>query len=74
MTSKKTNAGLGARDIARFFGAPPLIQGEDPAQCEAMRMHISAGIEPLDFLDSVYFWWETRRLRQLKVILFRAAA
>lgn len=25
--SKKASAGLGAWDIARFFGAPPLIQG-----------------------------------------------
>ena len=78
--SKKTSAGLGARDIARFFGAPPLIQGEDPAQCVAMRMHISAGIGPLDFLeeiwvnDSVYFCWEIRRLRRLKVMLFRPPA
>ncbi len=78
--SEKASPGLGAWDIARFFGAPPLIQGEDPAQWEAMRKHISAAVGPLDFLeeiwvnDVVYFCWDVRRLRRLKVTLFRAAA
>ena len=38
-------------DLARFFGASPLIQGEASAQWEAMRKHISAAIGPLDFLE-----------------------
>ena len=51
--SKKADAGLGAWDIARFFGAPPLIQREYPAEWDAMRKHISAAVGPLDFLEEI---------------------
>jgi hypothetical protein len=67
----KARACLSKEDSARYFGPPPLIAGEDPAQYEAIRTQILAAVQPLDFLeeilvnDVVNLVWETRRLRRL---------
>jgi hypothetical protein len=69
--SNKASAGLSKEETARFFGPPPLIAGEDPAQYWAMRDQISAAVKPLDFIeeilvnDVVYHVWETLRKRRL---------
>jgi hypothetical protein len=66
----KARAGLSKEESARFFGPPPLVAGEDPAQYERIRAQISAAVQPLDFLeeilvnDVVNLVWETLRLRR----------
>jgi hypothetical protein len=71
----KARAGLSKEESARFFGPPPLVAGEDPAQYEAIRTQILAAVQPLDILeeisvnDIVNLVWETRRLRRLMVNL-----
>jgi hypothetical protein len=47
----KARSGLSKEESARFFGLPPLIAGEDPAQYERIRAQISAAVQPLDFLE-----------------------
>jgi hypothetical protein len=67
----KARAGLSKEDSARYFGPPPLIAGEDPAQYEAIRTQILAAVQPLDFLEEIWvndfvnLVWETLRLRRL---------
>jgi hypothetical protein len=71
----KARAGLSKEESARFFGPPPLVAGEDPAQYERIRAQISAAVQPLDFLeeilvnDVVNLVWETLQLRRLMVNL-----
>jgi hypothetical protein len=71
----EARAGLSKEESARFFGPPPLVAGEDPAQYEAIRAQILAAVQPLDILeeisvnDIVNLVWETRRLRRLMVNL-----
>jgi hypothetical protein len=59
----KARAGLSKEENAQFFGPPPLIAGEDPAQYEAMRDQISAAVGPLDFLEEI--WGQRRRQSRL---------
>ncbi len=67
----KARAGLSKEESVRFFGPPPLIAGEDPAQYEAIRTQILAAVQPLDFLeeilvnDVVNLVWDMRRFRRL---------
>jgi len=71
----KARAGLSKEESVRFFGPPPLVAGEDPAQYEAIRTQISAAVQPLDFLeeilvnDAVNLVWDARRFRRLMVNL-----
>ncbi len=76
--SEKPKASLSGSEAARFFGAPPLFVGEDPAQYEAMRDQISRAVGPLDFLEEIWvndvidLVWEAQRLRRLKAALLQA--
>jgi hypothetical protein len=76
----KARAGLSKEENAQFFGPPPLIAGEDPAQYEAMRDQISAAVGPLDFLEEIWvndvvnLVWETQRLRRLRAARLHCAA
>jgi len=71
----KARSGLSKEESARFFGPPPLIAGEDPAQYERIRAQISAAVQPLDFLEEIWVndvvnhVWEMLRLRLLMVDL-----
>ena len=71
----KARAGLSKEESARFFGPPPLVAGEDPAQYERIRAQISAAVQPLDFLEEIWVndvvnhVWEMLRLRLLMVDL-----
>jgi hypothetical protein len=49
----KARAGLSKVESARFFGPPPLVAGEDPAQYEAIRTQILAAVQPLDILEEI---------------------
>ena len=68
----KARAGLSKEEArARFFGPPPLVAGDDPAQYERIRAQISAAVQPLDFLEEIWVndvvnhVWEMPRWRRL---------
>jgi hypothetical protein len=62
-----------------FFGAPPLIQGENPADYQALLKRVSVAVRPRDFLDEIWvrdivdLYWEMLRLRRLKAGLLNAS-
>jgi hypothetical protein len=62
-----------------FFGAPPFIQGENPADYQALLKRVSVAVRPGDFLDEIWvrdivdLYWEMLRLRRLKAGLLNAS-
>jgi hypothetical protein len=62
-----------------FFGPPPLIQGENPADYQALLKRVSVAVRPRDFLDEIWvrdivdLYWEMLRLRRLKAGLLNAS-
>jgi hypothetical protein len=62
-----------------FFGPPPLIRGENPADYQALLKRVSAAVQPRDFLDEIWvrdivdLYWEMLRLRRLKTGLLNAS-
>jgi hypothetical protein len=71
----KTSAAPHAVDVHTIFGAPILLEGEDPAQYEALAGHFRACIKPRDFLEAMWvheminYTWESVRYRRAKTSL-----
>jgi hypothetical protein len=61
-----------------LFGPPPLIEGEDVAAYEQLRVRICAKVKPVDIIDEIFIddivslEWEILRARRLKSSLFQA--
>jgi hypothetical protein len=62
-----------------FFGPPPLIKGENPADYQALLKRVSIAVQPKDVLDEIWvrdivdLYWEMLRLRRLKAGLLNAS-
>jgi hypothetical protein len=63
-----------------LLGPPPLIDGEDATNYDAILERISADVAPADFLEEIWvrnvadLVWDSIRLRRLKSQLLQAAA
>jgi hypothetical protein len=75
----KNSAAPHAVDVQTIFGAPILLEGEDPAQYEALAGHFRASIKPRDFLEAMWvheiisYTWESVRYRRAKTSLLRSS-
>lgn len=64
--------------VASAFGAVPLFEGEDAKGYATLRKQIRDGLNPTDVIDEMWvqdctdLYWETLRLRRLKVQLIDA--
>jgi hypothetical protein len=74
MLTKKRVTSIGQLP-SNFFGAPPLLPGEDPAAYDDLLARVSRAIKPADIIEEVWvrdvvnLTWEVQRLRQLKAKL-----
>src|SRR3954452_12204679 len=76
----KTSAVRHSMDFQTIFGAPILLEGEDPAQYKALADHFRGYIEPRDFLEFMWvheiinYTWESVRYRRAKTSLLRSSS
>lgn len=67
-------------DLKALLGPPPLLDGEDAGAYDALYEKIRATVAPCDVLDEIWArdvvdnFWETLRLRRLKVRLMQTFA
>ena len=76
--SRSTEVALSAPARLALFGAPPLLEGEDPAAYDGMLERICDTVKPADIIEEIWvrdvvdLTWETLRLRRFKSQLLTA--
>jgi hypothetical protein len=72
MLSKRSKRQCASKAVARVFGAPPVLPGEDPKEYEKMLSRVATDIGPRDFIEEIWVHdladatWDLFRWRRIK--------
>jgi len=72
MLSKRSKRQCESKAVAKLFGAPPILPGEDPKTYQEMLSRVATDIGPRDFIEDIWVHdladaaWDLFRWRRIK--------